>query len=100
MKNQENKLKKRPKGYIHAGIRAGLGAIPFAGTVAIELFNLVVTPQLERRRDNWIREIDERLNELEKKKNININSLKDNDIFLDSILVPLQFNNETFSLRK
>ncbi len=39
---------------IHAMTRAGLGTIPIAGAAASELLNLIVTPSLEKRRNQWM----------------------------------------------
>ena len=39
---------------VHAIVRSAFGAIPVAGQAAIELFNRVITPPIEKRRDEWI----------------------------------------------
>lgn len=41
----------------HSAVRAGLSLIPFAGGAAVELFNLIIAPPLEKRRDEWINSI-------------------------------------------
>ena len=40
----------------HALVKAGLSAIPMVGGPAVELFQYVVQPPLERRREAWMAE--------------------------------------------
>ncbi len=56
----------------HAVARSGLGAIPIAGTAAVELLNALVTPPLERRRREWMERIGEGLRRLEDERNANL----------------------------
>ncbi len=39
---------------VHAVTKAGLSAIPVAGGPAVELFQFVVQPPLEKRREAWM----------------------------------------------
>jgi len=66
----------------HAVIRAGLGAIPFGGTAAVELFNKIVSPPLERRRDQWRERVGERLNALEASGVIDTDALQHDEAFV------------------
>lgn len=52
----------------HALIRSALGAIPFGGAAAIELFNAIVTPPIEKRRREWMESIGSALNELQSRQ--------------------------------
>ena len=70
----------------HAVTRSGLGAIPFAGTAAIELLNMVVTPSLEKRRNDWMKEVGEGLRNLEEKMGVVLEELHQNDAFIDAAL--------------
>ena len=72
--------------HAHALVRSGLGAIPFGGTAAVELFNKVVTPPLERRRDEWRESVGERLNSLESARVVDLDELQENDGFVTVVM--------------
>jgi hypothetical protein len=76
--------------YGHAVVRAGLGVIPFGGTAAIEIFNKVVTPPIEKRRDEWRQLVGERLQQLEEDGEIDLAELVANEIFATTILQATQ----------
>lgn len=64
--NSMSDINKTTKGdIIYATVKAGLGSIPVLGSAATELFGLVVTPPLDKRRQEWMNEVAERLKELE-----------------------------------
>ncbi len=67
-------------------IKAGLGSIPLAGALASELFGLIVTPPIEKRRADLLNDITERLLELENRKVIQLDKLSENDQFIDIVL--------------
>lgn len=69
----------------HAIAKGALGAIPFAGGLAAELFSLLVTPPLEKRRAEWMEEVAARLKKLED-AGLDLNKLKDNPEFIDIVL--------------
>ena len=46
-------------------VKAGLGAVPVAGSFASELFTHIVMPPIEKRRVEWMHDIGERLAKLE-----------------------------------
>ena len=66
----------------HAAGRALAGAIPFIGTGAVEVFNKVVTPPIEKRLNEWRVEIGERLTRLEEKGKVDTNELSGNEEFV------------------
>ena len=72
--------------HAHAVVRSGLGAIPFGGTAAVELFNKVVTPPLERRRDEWRESVGDRLSALESARVVNLDELQENDAFITIVM--------------
>lgn len=74
------------KDVAHSLVKGGLGAIPVIGSLAAEIFGLVVTPPLDKRRADWMNEVAEKLKELEEKNLINIEELQSNDQFIDVIL--------------
>lgn len=70
----------------YAAVKAGLGTIPVLGSAATELFGLIVTPPLDKRRQRWMNEVAERLKDLEESHKLNFNNLLHNDHFLDTII--------------
>lgn len=50
----------------HAIVRSALNAIPVGGGAAVELFNALVTPPIERRRRAWIASVGEALTDLQR----------------------------------
>lgn len=72
--------------YGHAVMRASLGAIPFGGTAAIEIFNRVIIPPIEKRRDEWRQMVGEKLNQMEAKGGIELERLANNEVFATTIM--------------
>ncbi len=72
--------------HAHATVRGALGAIPFAGGMAVELFNAVVTPPIERRRDKWRESIGNRINELASAGFLKPENLPDNEVFISAVV--------------
>jgi hypothetical protein len=70
----------------YAAGRALLSTIPVAGGAAVELFQFIVTPPIERRRNEWMKEIGQAVQTLEQNKGIDIEQLKSNDVFIDTLL--------------
>jgi len=71
----------------HALAKAVISEVPLIGAPAAELFSLVVTPPLERRRAEWLNAIADRLKELETKmQGFKIEALKDNPLFITAVL--------------
>jgi hypothetical protein len=70
--------------------KAGLGSIPIVGAAASELLQLLVTPPLEKRRNEWMVKVGEKLRQLEQRKELNLNELANNDIFIDVVLQTTQ----------
>lgn len=69
----------------HAIIKAGLSAIPIVGGPAAELFQNVVQPPLEKRRNKWVNQVGEKLKELEA-KGLNLEELQQNEQFISSVM--------------
>lgn len=73
--------------YAHMIVKAGLSAIPIVGGPAAELFNVIIVPPLERRREEWLRSIAEGLAGLERRINgFTIESLSGNEMFVTAIV--------------
>jgi hypothetical protein len=63
--------------------RAALSMVPLVGSPAVELLGLIVKPSLERRRDEWLTGIGERLRSLEEAKRLTLNDLQNDETFVD-----------------
>ena len=73
--------------HAHSTGRAIVGSIPGVGAAAAELFNTVIQPPLELRRNKWLDEIAESLDKLEKTvESFEIKSLVSNEQFVSAIL--------------
>ncbi len=84
-------MKKETKNDIAYGVaKAALGSIPIVGAAASELLQLLVTPPLEKRRNEWMIELGEKLKHLEQKEELDLNELSNNDIFIDVVLQATQ----------
>ncbi|MBP6156780.1 MAG: hypothetical protein KBA62_06010 [Polaromonas sp.] len=70
---------------LHAITKAGLSAIPIVGGPAVELFQYVVQPPLEKRRFEWMTSIGEKLNELEENK-FDLEKLKNDENFISVMM--------------
>lgn len=64
--------------------------IPLVGAPAAELLSLIVTPPLEKRRTEWLENVGAKLKELEDKKSISLDDLRDNEAFIDMVLQATQ----------
>ena len=70
----------------YAIARAGLGSIPIVGAAATELFQMVVTPSLDKRRVEWMDSVADTLEKLEEKGQLRIEDLASNEAFVDTML--------------
>jgi len=70
----------------HKIARTGIASIPVVGGAAAELFTTLITPSLEKRRQEWMEEIAEGLRELEANSQLNINELQDNENFITVLM--------------
>lgn len=98
MNNKDSKITKKDIAYSFT--KAGLGAVPVIGSLATEIFELLVTPPLERRRAEWMNEIAAKLTELEKNQAVNFSELIENEQFVDVVLQATSFALKTSEKRK
>jgi len=63
-----------------------VSALPVVGGPASELFNQLIGPPLQRRRDDWLRSLDERLHRLEQQGGFKLEDLGQNEAFVDAAL--------------
>jgi len=84
-------MKRETKEDIAYGVaKAVLGSIPVVGATASELLQLLVTPPLEKRRNEWMIEVGEKLKQLEQKEELDLIELANNDLFIDVVLQTTQ----------
>jgi len=82
-----DKINKKTKGDVaHSLTKGGLGAIPIIGSLATEIFGLIVTPPVEKRRAEWMNEIADKLKFLEENRKIDFLELQNNEHFIDVVL--------------
>lgn len=77
---------REPGDIAHAIARAGLSSIPVVGGAVTELFQLLISPPLEKRRDQWMNEVGQALKDLQEKQAIELEVLQSNEIFIDTVL--------------
>lgn len=65
----------------HLVVKAALSAIPYAGGPAAELFAALVTPPLEKRRQEWMEHVSAALRRLQAEGRISLEALRDNEAF-------------------
>lgn len=83
----ENLPKETAGDNLHKVVRSALGAIPFAGTGAIELFNSVIVPPLVKRRDEWLNNLVKELEKLVSQiEGFKIENLQDNEEFISALI--------------
>jgi hypothetical protein len=70
----------------HSIAKGAIGTIPIVGSLATEIFSLIVTPPLEKRRAEWMNDVAARLQALEDNGEINLQSLQNNEQFIDVVL--------------
>jgi hypothetical protein len=74
--------------------------MPVGGGAASELFAVVISPPLEKRRDEWMREVGEGLRRLEQERGIDLAALAENDEFVDIVMSASAAALKTSSQRK
>lgn len=71
---------------IHQGVRCALSTIPFVGGTAVEIFNRILAPPIQRRRDEWLNDLADRITKMEQEKRLDIEVLINNDEFVSTII--------------
>lgn len=69
----------------HVTAKAVLSAVPHVGGPAAELFQYLLQPPLEKRREKWMDEVAEGLRELEA-TGLNLEDLRDNEQFISIVM--------------
>ncbi|MFD1772061.1 hypothetical protein [Sphingobacterium suaedae] len=74
------------KDVTYAAAKAILGSIPVVGGAATELFGLVVTPPVEKRRQQWMEAVAGKLAELDQQGTTDVSKLSADEEFIDVVL--------------
>ncbi|MCY9593963.1 hypothetical protein PC41400_14770 [Paenibacillus chitinolyticus] len=86
---------------VHATIKSTISAIPAVGGFLSEYFGLVVTSPAEKRKENILVMLDQRLNELNNKiETFDIYSLSNNEAFLSVVLQAINISIRTHQIEK
>lgn len=88
---EEDDITQRPekntKDVVHHLVKAGISGVPYIGGSASEIFTAIIGPTIEKRRDEWIESIAERLVDLEKEvEELDISKLSENEAFITIVL--------------
>jgi hypothetical protein len=70
---------------VHGAVKVALSAIPVLGSPINELFSMVVTPSLERRRDDWFKEVAGVVDRLQA-NGFKVESLVGNELFVSAVI--------------
>jgi len=77
----------RSKGdIVHMGVKAIASAVPVVGGPAAELFQFVIQPPLEKRRDEWMRAVGKALEELSEQDRVKLDGLSQNEQFVTAVM--------------
>lgn len=86
MAHGKSKVPKKSKGdIVHAITKAGLSSIPVVGGPAAELFQNVIQPPLEKRREEWMARVGEKLRELET-AGLTLEDLQKSEEFISAVM--------------
>jgi len=67
-------------------VRSGFLIIPGVGSTAGEIFNSIITPPIELRKQEWMKEVSNALNALYEKKLIDLAELQSNEEFITILI--------------
>ena len=72
---------------VHTAVKAVMALIPSIGGTAAELFSMVIAPPLEKRRNQWLDDIAERLKSLEEVVDgFRVEDLSQNETFITTMM--------------
>ncbi len=69
----------------HRVVRATLGLIPIGGGTAVEVFNSIIAPPLEKRKTEWMSLVTDLINELYAREKSIVEDLHSNDQFITAL---------------
>src|SRR5687768_2080895 len=74
----------------HSIARAAIGSVPVVGSAGAELFAYVVQAPYEKRREEWMERVGDALAELRDRESIDLDALRDDPEFTDTVLTATQ----------
>lgn len=83
----------------HAIMKAGLSFIPLIGGAAVEIFQYVIAPPLEKRRNLWMAQVGEKLLELET-TGLKLENLQGSEEFVSTVMYATQIAMRTHITEK
>lgn len=75
---------------VYALAKASIGSVPVVGAAGAELFAYVVSEPFEKRRERWMTEVGDALAALRESGAINVDVLRDDPAFADTVLAATQ----------
>lgn len=97
----DGRISETPADHIHAAVRSALSAIPLGGGAAVELFNAIITPPIERRRREWMHSVGESLAQLQEKAGtVNVSRLLEDEAFVTLLLATTRIAIQTHAREK
>ena len=70
----------------HALVRGVVSSVPYIGGIGAEFFAMVISPPVERRRDEWADSIAEGIRQFEAQQRCVIKDLRDSPAFIDIVI--------------
>ena len=70
----------------HRFVRATISAVPTIGGPALEVFNAIIQSPIEKRRDQWMLEVTDKINDLIEKNILSIDDLENNENFITTLI--------------
>jgi hypothetical protein len=71
---------------LHLAARAAISAIPGFGGSALEVFNHLIAPPIQKRRDAWLNDLADRVVKLEQDDHLKLDDLATNDAFISTVM--------------
>lgn len=99
MTNEISAPKKSKGDIAHAVVKAGIGSVPVVGSAAAEFFQMLITPPLEKRREEWMQAVSEKLMVLEE-KGVAVEALQENEQFISTLMQATQIAMRTHQREK
>lgn len=84
--DMQNDFKSTNSDYAHSMVNATISSLPVVGSFASEIFNMVISSPLEKRKEMWMLRIVEGLESLQEKVDgFKIESLSQNELFISIV---------------
>ncbi len=84
---------------VHAIVKAAVSSVPLVGNAAAEFLQPLVQPPLEKRRDDWMTDVSERLKKLES-EGLTFEKIQQNEKFISTLLQATQISIRTHQQEK